>query len=281
MNWILFRLLSIVMILALGEVGIALAQNAITSTAPNLATSSAPITNVVSLQTVVQAIAGSAPTVSSIVLTGQVTIPNSQGKTTVPISITVNADGSTTSYIQDSSGTRTESYPASNAINNCPAASQETSPANSRGAGSQETSVNGSSADYCWNSASWIMPTLALKASKIVAGLSASSSNIQRDGQSFIIVKLSLSNAKLPTFIQSYIAQRSERDVYLDPTSLLPQKLIYHIPSKDPRLDLGTFEFSYSDYRLVSGVNIPFHIQKIFQKTVISDISLQAAQVNP
>jgi len=72
----------------------------------------------------------------------------------------------------------------------------------------------------------------------------------------------------------------SQIDFYLDSTTLLPVALAFNIhPDGDAFLDLPV-EVRFSDYRSVNGVQVPFHIQKFLNNSLILDLQFQSVSLN-
>lgn len=76
-------------------------------------------------------------------------------------------------------------------------------------------------------------------------------------------------------------AHLSRLDLYLDPTTSLPQSLSFDIhPDNDAGLDIPIL-VQFSDYRSVNGSMIPFHIQRYIDNTaLVLDIQLSSATIN-
>ena len=72
----------------------------------------------------------------------------------------------------------------------------------------------------------------------------------------------------------------SQMDFYMDPTTLLPMAIAFNIhPDNNALLDIPT-EIHYSNYQTVSGVLIPFHVQKFINNTLTLDLQFQNASLN-
>ena len=72
----------------------------------------------------------------------------------------------------------------------------------------------------------------------------------------------------------------SQLDYFLDPATSLPVSISYNIhPDSNAGQDIPV-AVEFSDYHAVSGVQIPFHIQKFINGTLALDIQLQNAVVN-
>ncbi|HEY2459885.1 MAG TPA: hypothetical protein VGI16_03720 [Candidatus Acidoferrum sp.] len=80
---------------------------------------------------------------------------------------------------------------------------------------------------------------------------------------------------------QSTLLQHlSQVDLYLDSSTLLPVAMTFNIhPDNNANLDIP-IEIRYSDYRLVNGAQVPFHIQKFLNNGLILDLQLTTATLN-
>jgi hypothetical protein len=72
----------------------------------------------------------------------------------------------------------------------------------------------------------------------------------------------------------------SQTELFLDAKTLLPVALEFNIhPDNNAGLDIPV-EVRFSDYRTVNGVQIPFHVQKYLNNSLMLDIQLQTAVMN-
>src|SRR3989441_3183293 len=72
----------------------------------------------------------------------------------------------------------------------------------------------------------------------------------------------------------------SQIEIYLDSGTLLPVALAFNVhPDKDAGLDIPV-EIRFSDYRRVSGAQVPFHIQKYLNNTLVLDLQFQTVALN-
>lgn len=72
----------------------------------------------------------------------------------------------------------------------------------------------------------------------------------------------------------------SVEDIYLDSSSLLLVALAFNAhPDNNAAVDIPV-ELDFFDYRAVSGVNVPFRIQKIFNGSLLLDLTVQSAVLN-
>jgi hypothetical protein len=76
------------------------------------------------------------------------------------------------------------------------------------------------------------------------------------------------------------IGRLSTVDVYVDPTSLLTVAIAFNAhPDDDESTDIPV-KILFSGYRLVNGVNVPFHIQKLMNNGLTLDIAIDSAVFN-
>ena len=74
--------------------------------------------------------------------------------------------------------------------------------------------------------------------------------------------------------------QLSATDFYLDANSLLPVQINFNVYSDT---NIGTsfpVTVTLSNYQPVNGVQIPFHIRKMVQGTVVLDVLVSSAALN-
>ena len=72
----------------------------------------------------------------------------------------------------------------------------------------------------------------------------------------------------------------SQMELYLDSTTLLPVALTFNThPDNNALLDIPVI-IRYSDYKTVNGTQIPFHIQKFINNSLVLDLQFQSATFN-
>ncbi|MGC2744011.1 MAG: hypothetical protein WA672_12535 [Candidatus Angelobacter sp.] len=130
----------------------------------------------------------------------------------------------------------------------------------------------------CWRGTIWFLPQITLQsgvgwADNVVSAVAVP------DGTS------TLHCFRRPTGTMSdetanEIARISGFDLKLD-ASGHPVSLKFNAhPDDNPLIDLPT-EIQFSDYRLVSGASVPFHIQKFINNGLVLDLQISSAQINP
>jgi hypothetical protein len=104
-----------------------------------------------------------------------------------------------------------------------------------------------------------------------------------RDGQSVVHVEAVQpppTTANLPQNFAALIHHLSQMDIYLDPSSLLPLAFAFNLhPDDDASVDIAT-EIRFSDYRATSGVQMPFHVQKYLNNSLVLDLQVDSATAN-
>jgi hypothetical protein len=86
--------------------------------------------------------------------------------------------------------------------------------------------------------------------------------------------------AGTPTALTSLPQHLSQIDLFLDPVSFLPSKLLFNIhPDNNALLDLPV-SVQFSNYQAVNGVSLPMHIQRFENNSLVLDIQLQSSVFN-
>jgi hypothetical protein len=103
-----------------------------------------------------------------------------------------------------------------------------------------------------------------------------------RNGQSVIHVSSSQlfgdpsADAKTAALMQHL----TQTDVYLDPTTSLPVAIVYAAHADNNALVDIPVELDFSSYQTVSGAQIPFHVQKLFNNGLLLDLQFTSAVLN-
>jgi hypothetical protein len=75
-------------------------------------------------------------------------------------------------------------------------------------------------------------------------------------------------------------AQLSQVDFYLDSTTLLPAAISFNVhPDNNALLDLPV-QVLFSDYRSASGIQVPFHVQKFLNNSLIFEVQFDSIAIN-
>jgi len=132
----------------------------------------------------------------------------------------------------------------------------------------------------CWTDASWFFPELssAFSFSQSVhlsyVGLeTANGASVQHIGVS----KIAFDKSGNPV---ASIAQWSQVDVFLDSQSLLPVGIRFNIyPDNDTNVRIPV-EIIFSEYHVVNGIQVPFHIQRYIANGLNLDLTITSATFN-
>src|SRR5712691_5199620 len=128
---------------------------------------------------------------------------------------------------------------------------------------------------------SWFFPALTLV--KMVSSQNSSVSLIgpeTRNGLPVVHLTVSQQFPKLPGEIAPLMKHLSQMEIFLDSSTQLPVALAFNQhPDKDAGLDIPA-EVRFSDYRAVNGVQVPFHIQRYLNNSLIFDFQLETATLN-
>jgi hypothetical protein len=85
---------------------------------------------------------------------------------------------------------------------------------------------------------------------------------------------------KAPPQIAQLVQHLTEMDLFLDPATSLPAKITFNEhPDNDASRDIPV-EIRFSDYRVANGVQIPFHVKKFFNGSLMLDLQVDSAALN-
>jgi hypothetical protein len=78
----------------------------------------------------------------------------------------------------------------------------------------------------------------------------------------------------------AFVQHLTLTDIFLDSTTLLPVAIDFNThPENDALVDFSV-EILFSDYRLVNGVEVPFHVQKFLNNGLVLDLQFQSVALN-
>ena len=130
---------------------------------------------------------------------------------------------------------------------------------------------------HCQADRPWVLPTLTISSPPDTSSLLITPARLGTD--QLISVTFLPSREVVPT--SALLAPKAplKRIVFLAPDTLLPRHMKYVANSESHPSATGMVEIEYSDYRLSSGVQIPFHIVQSLNGTVVLDFSATQALV--
>jgi hypothetical protein len=126
----------------------------------------------------------------------------------------------------------------------------------------------------------WFFPTFAI--SRRLAGgyLVTDIGPETRKGQQVEHISVSQpAPAKYPTGPPTF-QHLTQIDFFLDTQTLLPMSISFNIHADNNALLDIPVEIDFSDYHSVSGAQIPFHIQKFLNNSLLLDFEVQNAAIN-
>jgi hypothetical protein len=84
----------------------------------------------------------------------------------------------------------------------------------------------------------------------------------------------------IPGDTSNWIQRLSRMDLYLDSTSLLPTAIALNVhPDNNASLDIPE-EFTFSNYQIFQGAQVPFHIQRYRNHTLLLDVQVSTITFN-
>jgi len=135
----------------------------------------------------------------------------------------------------------------------------------------------------CRRSVLWFLPALSLQPSQLPSSLGVADlgeGTVGSGTTTYRHLQSQSSFSDLPASISKVMIRRSTTDLGLDPATLLPAVLAYSVPSDNGAPVSIAIEIRYSDYRTVSGVQIPFLIQRYVNGSLQLEVRVSSAQVN-
>jgi hypothetical protein len=139
--------------------------------------------------------------------------------------------------------------------------------------------ISAASQSNCWVDAAWFFPALSSLAQ--TANTNFIFSYVGREQHNGLtVLHLEVKQLVPGDTAGLNVSRFSVMDVYIDPTSFLPTSIAYNLHAD---LDSATnvpAEIRFADYRLVNGVEVPFHVQKLLNGSLLMDVVLTNAKTN-
>jgi hypothetical protein len=183
--------------------------------------------------------------------------------------LTANADGSYSVQLQLSQSARTEAQTSFASGQSCTWAGTD-------------GVVQAAASQNCMGSMAWFLPQVALFGNQQPGAVATSiQSATLGDGASVLDVgQQTTPDASLPADAAALIAHLSSMDLYLDPASYLPVGLAFNThPDQNAAADIPV-QVVFGGYQTVSGVSIPFHIQRYVNGSLQLDLAVTQASAN-
>jgi hypothetical protein len=127
----------------------------------------------------------------------------------------------------------------------------------------------------------WFSPALLLsKAGGSPDTVASTVANETRNGLAVEHIAISKQFPRAPSQVSALMQRDSQTQVYVDLSSSLPVAVSFNMhPDNDDSRNIP-IEIQFSDYRVVNGVQIPFHIQKYMNNSLILDLQIQKVDLN-
>ncbi len=133
----------------------------------------------------------------------------------------------------------------------------------------------------CWVDAGWFYPAFALQMALNDPSISVVNAGPDTLGAATAIHLVFYRTVLAPSASTSALIQKlSTLHVYLDLTSGLPIGFRFSThPYGDAGLDIPV-EIRFSSYKQVNSVQVPYHIQKLLQGSLLLDLNVSDVQIN-
>lgn len=78
----------------------------------------------------------------------------------------------------------------------------------------------------------------------------------------------------------SFAQHLTQTEIFLDPATLLPVAIDFNShPDNDATVDLAV-ELVFSNYQVIGGIQVPFHVQKYLNNGLVLDLQIQSVVLN-
>jgi hypothetical protein len=127
---------------------------------------------------------------------------------------------------------------------------------------------------------SWFCPALPISRALSSGYTTAYVGHETRNGQSVQHVQVWQTSAVQSPEGTPTMQHLSQMDFYLDSTTFLPAAITFNIhPDNDMGLDIP-IEIRFSDYRATGGSQVPYHVQKFLNNSLLLDFQAQSVTLN-
>jgi hypothetical protein len=183
--------------------------------------------------------------------------------------LTANADGSFSVQLQLAQSSRTEAQTSFASGQSC------------TWSGTDGVS-HAMAAHNCMGSMAWFLPQVALFGNQQSSAVATSiqSATVGDGSTVWDVGQQTTPAAALPSDAAALIAHLSSMDLYLDPTTYLPNGLAFNIhPDRNAAADIPV-QIVFGNYQTVNGVSLPFHIQRYVNGSLQLDLAVTQASAN-
>lgn len=152
------------------------------------------------------------------------------------------------------------------------------------GPGGQWIAADGSahpmSIHNCWGPPAWFAPYAVAQAMSDADVVLRYIGQETRNGVSVEHLQLHRTNTETDARLAADLERLSTVDVFLDSSSYLPFAVVFNIHPDDNYGRDIPIEVDFAEYRSVSGVLVPFHIQRLMQGVLNLDLTVTSASIN-
>jgi hypothetical protein len=131
-----------------------------------------------------------------------------------------------------------------------------------------------------WTDAAWFFPTLSSIANPDPSIVVEHVGKETRDGLVVEHIRTHRTGIRGTTGAVALIEKLSTTDFFIDPATSLPIAVTFAAHPAQNALTDYPVEIRFSNYQTVSGVPIPFHVQKFMNRVLQLDLTIQSASVN-
>ena len=132
----------------------------------------------------------------------------------------------------------------------------------------------------CWTAAIWFLPHLAIQGGTLPSVLRIQSADNTHIHHQVTLHASDAASSSSKNNAYSMIQQWSRTDLALDPETSLPSRLKYTIhPDNNSSIDIPV-EVRYSNYKRVSDVELPMHIERYVNGSLQLSIDIDSAVLN-
>lgn len=127
----------------------------------------------------------------------------------------------------------------------------------------------------------WFFPAFAIARRLSTTGYVATYVGREtRNGQAVEHISVAQTSSAQPSAGSTLSQHLTQVDFFLDSTSLLPSAISFNThPDDNALLDIPV-EVQFSDYRAVNGTQVPYHIQKFLNNSLLLDFQVQTVTLN-
>lgn len=129
----------------------------------------------------------------------------------------------------------------------------------------------------CWTTAAWFSPSALLEWAQQADAVVTYVGREVRDGTIVDHLHAYRAVVNQPAADAAVLERLTSEDVYIAADSHLPVALIFNTHADNDINREMPIEILYSDYRLIDGVQVPFHIQRYIENTLNLDLVVTAA----